>query len=136
MARKKTQAVAAAEIPSILDEDGFLVVPTPLLWRWRAHEAELRSATLEMEQAQAFISSEIEKNPTLKEWLAKKAALVGQMSNAKSEVSTIQALIETTMGVSLKDCAFDDKTGRLYNLAEDGSQGTPKKPVKKPRSKR
>ena len=133
MARKKT-VVTTTE--PLVDDEGFLRVPSGLLWKWRALEAELRSSTLEIDQAQAHISAEIEKNPTLKEWLAKKAGLVGQLSNAKSELATVEAQVETTMGVSLKDCAFDDKTGRLYNLAEDGSQGAPKKPTKAPRKKR
>ena len=126
---RKTKATATPT----LDDEGFLCLQGELLWKWRALDAELRTANLEIETTQARINAEIEKNPALKELLSQKAALAGQLSSAKTELNTVLMQVETVMGVSLKDCAFDDKSGRLYNLGEDGSRGAPMKPNKKKR---
>lgn len=122
---------AKAPAVPLVDDEGFLCLQGELLWKWRALDAELRTANLEIETTQARISAEIEKNPALKELLSQKASLAGQLSSAKTELNSVLAQVEQVMGVSLKDCAFDDKSGRLYNLGEDGSRGAPLKPSKK-----
>ncbi len=122
--------------PPSVDEEGFLCLKGDRLWKWRALDAEVRAALAELEMASQQIALEISKNPELSALIQKKAALAGTISTAKTELLTVQREIEEAMHVSLKDCSFDDKTGRLYNLAADGSQGEPMKPSKhkKPRN--
>lgn len=111
-----------------VDDEGFLCLKGDLFWRWRALDAELRAALAEMESAQQQIQVEIAKQPELSALLQKKAALAGTISTAKTELLTVQGEIENTLGISLKEHAFDDKTGRLYNLTAGSSQGDPVKP--------
>jgi len=111
-----------------VDDDGFLCLKGDLFWRWRALDAELRAAIAEMESAQQQIQVEIAKQPELSALLQRKAALAGTISTAKTELLTVQGEIENALGISLKEHAFDDKTGRLYNLTAEGSQGDPMKP--------
>ena len=125
--RKKTTKNPSIN-PDITDEDGILCLKGDLFWKWRALDSELRTATIELEQTKANISIEIAKHQVLAELISKQAGLVGQVSVAKGELLNVQAEIEKKMSVKLADCAFDDKTGRLYNLAEDGTRGAPVKP--------
>lgn len=116
------------------DEDGYLCLKGDLFWRWRALDAETRTAQMALERATSKIQAEIDKNPALKELLADKAAAAGAVSAAMSELRTVQADIEEKMGLSIKDCSFDDKTGRLYVHAPDGTK-EPVKPAKRSRRK-
>jgi hypothetical protein len=119
--------------PPNLDSEGYLCIPNPLLWKWRALDAELRAHTFEMDQVKSRISAEISKNSVLAGLFGSQAGLSGQISVAKGELNNVLAEIEALLGVSLKDCAFDDKTGRLYNLAENGTRG---EPVQLPKKRR
>ena len=112
----------------IVDEDGILCLKGDLFWKWRALDSELRAATSELTQVKSDISIEIAKHSALAEMISRQAGLIGQVSVAKGELLNVQAEIEKKLSVKLTDCAFDDKTGRLYNLAEDGSRGAPVKP--------
>ena len=46
------------------------------------------------------------------------------------EVIAVQAEVEARFGVSLKDCALDDKSGRLFYLTPAGERGEPMKKTK------
>lgn len=113
-----------------LDADGVLCLRGALFWKWRALDAELRTAALELEQTQTRIATEIAKNTELAALINTKAALAGQLTTARAELNTVQEEIQGYINVSLKDCAFDDKTGRLYNLTTDKAASTPLKPPK------
>jgi len=121
-AKTKKQAIVT---PDIVDDEGILCLKGPLFWKWRALDAEYRTAIITMAQTKTKIESEINKNPTLVTLLGEQAGLAGQISVAKTELTNVQLEIEAHMGVSLKDCAFDDKTGRLYNLSSDGTRSEP-----------
>lgn len=116
-----------------VDDEGYYCLKGDRFWKWRALDAELRAATAELDSVSRQIQVEISKHPELAALLQQKAALAGTISTAQSELLTVQTEIEKLMGVSLKECAFDDKSGRLYHLASDGSRGDP---MKKPRSAR
>ncbi len=118
----------------LVDEDGVLCLKGDRLWKWRALEAELRAASIESEVVQSRIQDEIAKTPELGALLAKKSDLARVVSTAKTELATVQAEIEKAFGVSLQHCAFDDKTGRLYNLTSEGERGDPVKPASKNRA--
>ena len=115
----------------IADEDGVLCLKGDLFWKWRALDSELRAAVAEMEQTKDRIAVEISKHPELAEMISRQAGLAGTVSIAKTSLLQVQEEIETRMGVKLKDCAFDDKTGRLYNLMDDGTRGDPVKTPKR-----
>ena len=124
MSAKKTKMNG---VQSSTDDEGYLRLTGDRLWKWRALDAELRAAQAELETVSHQIQVEIAKNPDLSAMLQKKASLAGTMSTAKAEIASMQAEIEKDLGISLKEHAFDDKTGRLYHLGPDGSQGEPVK---------
>jgi len=118
-------------LKDITDDEGVLCLKGPLFWKWRALDAEHRAAVMELEQLKGKVAAEIAKHPELAELIGLQAGAVGQVSQAKGVLLQVQTEIEALMGVSLKDCAFDDKTGRLYNLASDGQRSDPVKPPKR-----
>jgi hypothetical protein len=124
-AKIKKQAVVT---PDIVDDEGILCLKGPLFWKWRALDAEYRTATMSMAHVKSKIEAEINKSPILMALFSEHAGLAGQISVAKNELMNVHLEIETHMGISLKDCAFDDKTGRLYNLSSDGARSEPVKP--------
>jgi hypothetical protein len=135
--KKRPSKDAGSTASSFVDDEGVLCLKGDLFWKWRALDAELRSLQLEVSSTQAKIVVEIDKHPQLKELFSAKAALAGQLSVAQTELTNVQAEIEKLLGVSLKDCAFDDKTGRIYNLAADGSRGEPRRLQKRtPRTRK
>lgn len=101
------------------DAEGFLCLSGDTLWKWRAFDAEVRAAQAELDSVNHRIQVEISKNQELASLLQKKAALSGSLSTAMKDLLGVQQEIEKNMGISLKDHAFDDKTGRLYNLASE-----------------
>lgn len=131
-AKKKVEAPQPA-LP--VDEDGFLCLTGDRLWKWRALDAELRAGLVELDSVKRQIAAEVAKNPELGGLLSKQGELMGAISMSRSELTVVQGEIEKQFNVSLKECAFDDKTGRLYNLKEDGERGEPMKTRAK-RSKR
>jgi len=131
-AKKKVEAPPPA-LP--VDEDGFLCLTGDRLWKWRALDAELRAGLVELDSVKRQIAAEVAKNPELGGLLSKQGELMGAISMSRSELTSVQGEIEKQFNVSLKECAFDDKTGRLYNLKEDGERGEPMK-TKAKRSKR
>lgn len=132
MASRKVEAPKPA-LP--VDEDGFLCLTGDRLWKWRALDAELRAGLVELDSVKRQIAAEVAKNPELGGLLSKQGELMGAISMSRSELTVVQGEIEKQFNVSLKECAFDDKTGRLYNLKEDGERGEPMK-TKAKRSKR
>jgi hypothetical protein len=134
-AKKKTSTPRVVPPALPLDEDGFLCLTGDRLWKWRAHDAELRTATLELESLKQRIAHEVSRHPELSALLGQQAGAMGAVSTARAELSAVQTEIEKEFGVSLAECAFDDKTGRLYHLKEDGERGEPMK-TKAKRNKR
>jgi len=134
VAKKKiAKANGTAKVSeSTTDEDGFLCLKGDQLWKWRALEAEHRAANVELSMVSQRIQMEIAKHPELPTLLAKQKEMLSTISISHAELVNVQAEIEKAFGVSLKECAFDDKTGRLYNLTADG-QRTAVKPSKKRR---
>jgi hypothetical protein len=127
---------APAKVAPPVDAEGFLCLTGDRLWKWRALDAELRAGQTELERLSGAIQAEIGKHADLANMIQQKAALGGTVSVAKSELLAVQAQIEAEMGVSLKECAFDDKTGRLYHLTTDGARGEAVRAAKRPRKSR
>lgn len=119
MARRKVETVE-----TVVDGDGYFVLTGERLWKWRAREAELRAAQSELDATVRELQAFIDKVPELSTLFAKKTALAGALSVAKGELATVQTEIESVFGISLKECAFDDASGRLYHLV-DGQRGEP-----------
>jgi hypothetical protein len=122
--------------PSGVDAEGYLLIEGTRLWKWRALDAELRVAQAELESVSQHLQVEIAKHPEISALLQRKAALAGTISSAKTELLNVQQEIEVYLGVPLKTCSFDDKTGRVYNLGHDGAIGEPIKARKQPRGRR
>jgi hypothetical protein len=121
---KKSKEEADAKNP-YRDSDGFICVTGALLWKWRALDAELRAWQAELDVIAGLIQAEMAKNAKLSELFQRKSALVGNVSVAKGELLSAQGEIEKEIGISLRECAFDDKTGRIYALNENGDRGDP-----------
>jgi len=129
MAARKKPAPAKPAPP--LDEDGFMRLTGDRLWKWRALDAELRAGIVELDSVKRQIATEIARHPALAGLLSKQGELGAGISVARAELAKVLEEIEAEFGVDLKQCAFDDKTGRLYNLTEDGERGTPMKKTKR-----
>jgi hypothetical protein len=140
MATKKTKKTEKPKQhvtpPEYIDEDGCLCVKGEKLWKWRALDSELRTLTIELERASEKINALIAATPELAKLYGDRAGLAGQVSAARGELTNVQQEIEKAIGVSLKECAFDDKSGRIYNLSPDGERGDPVKSPKKRRPRK
>lgn len=125
MSRRKRKVQPETEATeAIFDEEGFLCLRGVRLWKWRALSAEHRASTLELRFLNQEIRQEIDRHPELKALLERQRELLADASQVKAELDAARLEIESAFGVSLNQCSFDDKTGRLYNLAADG-QPTP-----------
>ena len=124
---KKTVTVADPNT----DSDGFLCLRGEILWKFRAVDAEHRNLLLGVEQKRAAVAEEITKHPDLLRLIGERDALILQANQHSKEVMSIQQEIEASLGIELKDCTIDDKTGRLFILT-NGEQVPvlPKKPTK------
>jgi hypothetical protein len=123
--RQKSNGHAAADRQQV-DADGFVCLTGTLLWKYRAIDAEYRNAQLAALRKQVEIEEEVQKHDHLRGLIAERKALLGESSVRATELQAVQQEIETTLGVSLRNCAIDDKSGRIYLLGEDGTQ----KPVR------
>jgi hypothetical protein len=120
-ARQKSNGHATAHQQQV-DADGFLCLTGTLLWKYRAIDAEYRNTQLAALRKQADIEEEIQKHDRLRGLVAERRALLGESSVRATELQAVQQEIEATLGVSLKDCAIDDKSGRIFTLRADGTQ--------------
>lgn len=135
MATRK-KPLSSPPTPPPTDGDGFLCLSGDALWKWRALDAEFRAANVEMDSVKRQIAAEIAKYPELTALMGKQLELFGTIGTARAELAGVQADVEKLFGVSLKECAFDDKTGRLYHLMDDGERGEPMRQKKAKRRKR
>jgi|ERR1051325_102308 hypothetical protein len=116
----------------ILDEDGFYCLKGDLLWKYRAISAEYEKVQAQVLSNNLAIRNEIEKHPELKKLYEDKGALTAASSVALGELTTVQEEIEKKLGLSLRNCGINDKTGRVFVINPDGTE-VPRAPDKKGR---
>jgi hypothetical protein len=123
MSRKTKQANSVATV----DEDGFTVLGPDHLWKWRALQAEVEKEQLRLEGIHRDLQAALSKQPEIVSLFEQKTQGFAAVSAAKAELLNVQAEIEALLGISLKEHALDDRTGRLHHVAPDGSMGQPVK---------
>jgi hypothetical protein len=115
------------------DDDG-LVLSDDLFWRWRALSSDHERLVLTLQAKTKDLELALSLAPDIRSLMEQRTSLIGEMATAKSELLTIQKEIEAAHNIQLKDCAIDDRTRRVYNLAPDGTKtpvtgnGGPKSP--------
>ena len=112
--------------PSV-DAEGFLCLSGDLFWKYRALDSDYARAQLELLQVKANIKAEIDRCPALKDLLAREGNLLAKSALALNELQMVNLEIEGCLGISLENCAIDDRTGRVYDLNPDGEK-TAKRP--------
>jgi hypothetical protein len=110
--------IASADV--FVDTDGVICLRGELLWKYRAVDAEYRNILLAIGQKDSAIRLEIQKNRTLSALMAEKETLQVSKKSHEVELNEVHSSIESVLGISLKECAIDDKTGRVFSFAEDG----------------
>lgn len=128
MARRPKEDIPKPSPP--VDDEGNFCLSGDRLWKYRALDAELRTAMIALDSVKREIAAEIAKHPELTSLMGKQLECFGALGTAKAEFTTFQAEIEALFGVSLKECAFDDRTGRLHHLSDGGEPGDPMKAKK------
>jgi hypothetical protein len=99
-----------------------LVLGEDLFWRWRALSSDHERLILTLQAKTKDLELALSLAPEIRSLMEQRTSLIGEMATAKSELLTIQKEIEATHKILLKDCAIDDRTRRVYNLAADGTK--------------
>ena len=134
--RKKSKAVAAAPAPAanplgdLVDDDGFYCVKGELLWKYRAASSEFENTQLRLANNKAALIAEMAKHPEIKALRDEQAALLGASSTAMRELEEVQKQISEKLGVDLKNCGIDDKTGRIHIVDTATGRTEPLAPAK------
>jgi hypothetical protein len=100
-----------------------------LFWKYRAVDSDYVRIQHQLKAANDEIAVFIEKTPDLKDIFARRAELLNQSSVAQTELQECLQAIEKRIGMSLKNCSIDDKTGVVHTL-KDG-ENIPLMPQKK-----
>lgn len=117
------------------DEEAFYRVKGELFWRWKAAMNEIDKVQLQIAENKRAFETELAKNPEIRRLKEEHTGLIQASSMALAELTETQAKIEQELGIDLKSCAIDDKTGRVHNMNADGTT-TPKAiavPSKRPK---
>ena len=118
-------AAPVASKPRHVDADGFLCLQGAHLWKWRALDAELRAAAVELVSTEHKILAVVAQHEQLSSLIQQKAGFAAVISHTRTEIQNTQAEIEKDLGISLKNYSFDDKTGRLHDLTPTVVQSAP-----------
>jgi hypothetical protein len=118
------------------DEDGFLILPKPLLMEYRALDSECRHTHLLLRVASQDLDALLTENPKIQQLMHNKAALIAESSNKKNELTDLHTVIEGVYKVKISNIAIDDDTGRIHELVEGVAAPDALKPVSPPPKKR
>jgi len=136
----KTKAPKAPKAPVVhplgdaVDGDGFYCIKGELLWKYRAASSEFENTQLRLARNKEALIIETSKHPEIKALRDEQAALLGASSLALKELEEVQKQISGMLGVDLKNCGIDDKTGRIHvvdSLTGKTEPLAPKKSTKK-----
>lgn len=101
-----------------LDDDGYYVLKGELLWQYRALDAELRNLSLDAKSRAEELQAELDKHPEIKELISAKNAITAETAVKMHDLQLLHKQIEDIFSVSLKNCAIDDKTGRIHEFVD------------------
>jgi hypothetical protein len=121
-----------------VDEDGFLVLPKPLLMEYRALDAECRHAGLSLRITSQELEGLLTKHPEIQRAIQQKGALIAEAANKKNALTELHTQIEKTYSIKIAEIAIDDDTGRIHQLVggaavPDGLRPTVPPPKKRAR---
>lgn len=90
-----------------------------LLWKYRALDSEYVKVQTQRMTIDTEIKAAIEAHPVLKELYGRKNSLAAESSAAMKELQEVLKEVEDKLGVNLKECSIDDKTG-IVHVHKDG----------------
>jgi hypothetical protein len=117
------------DLSQVTDAEGFYCIKGELFWKYKAHQAEFDASQHKLTVVKQRIRMLIDLNPELKSLYEEQNELVKIGSITMRELTEVNEQIEKMLGVPLKNCGIDDKTGRVHILEPDGTL-TPKAPEK------
>jgi hypothetical protein len=121
MAKKKATAVATIS-PDYLDDEGYYVLKGELLWQYRALDAEIRNLNMDAKIRSDELAAELDKHPEIKELISAKNAITAETAVKMHDLALLNKKIEDVFKVNLKNCAIDDKTGRIHEFVDGAPQ--------------
>jgi hypothetical protein len=111
--------------------DDRLRLTGELFWKYRAVDSDYVRIQHQLKSTQEEIQMFVDKTPALKEIFSKRAELLNQSSVAQTELKAVLDEIEKTLGIDVKGCSIDEKTGVIHVLQEGVMVPVGKKPNKK-----
>jgi hypothetical protein len=102
--------------PDYRDENGDVRLPPIQYWKYRALSAEIAKTRLEYDKAKADFEAIVLNTPSLMNCRAQMASAKGQSAQFVAEINEFHKEVEEKTGLDLKNCAFDDISGRISVL--------------------
>jgi len=130
--RTKKNGVSVAPV----DENGFLVLPKPMLMEYRALDSECRHTHLMLRVASDTLTAMLSKQPEIQAAMQNKGALIAEAANKKNALTELHTTIEKIYGVRITEIAIDDDTGRIHRLVDGTAAPDALKPATPPPKKR
>ncbi len=127
--KAKTEPVVH-QLGDLVDDDGFYCVKGDLLMRYRTFSAEYENTQLKLLLNRQNLAAEMAKHPELKTLRDEQNALLGASSSALHELEEVQKQISEKLGIDLKNCGIDDKTGRIHVVDTQTGKTEPLAPPK------
>lgn len=116
MARKTKGKTAATS-----EEDDSMVLTGVLFWKFRAVESDFARVQMELDLKSAELGQLMAKYDDVRACFGARQALLNELSTKKADVIAVQQEIQAHLGVDLRNCSFDDKTGRIHVILPSGS---------------
>lgn len=112
--KPKVKKVIEKVVEDYNPEDDFKYLTGELFWKYRAIDAEFRNAMLALNIKKSQLAAEFEKNPQIVKLINERDVMAQQVSEQAKEVQAVNSEIEEKLGIKLRNCSIDDKTGRIY----------------------
>lgn len=95
-----------------------LTIKGDVFWKWRALSSDYERLAMMLSVKSTELNAALAASPEIKALIDQRVAAANEASVAKSELLKCQEAIELKYKINLKDCAIDDKTGRVFNLKD------------------
>lgn len=127
MAKAKKQPSNGHAAPT--DEQGFYYLPKELLMEYRALDSECRHVHLCLRMTTQELDALLAKHPEIQTKILEKGNLTMEARNKTEALREVYARIEALYGITMKDIAIDDLSGRMQVVTDGKQQYEDGKPV-------
>lgn len=122
---------AHTSLEEITDDAGYYCVKSDLLWKYRAVSSEYENVQLRLTNCKIQLQAEMAKHPEIKALRDEQSALLAASQQAMKELEEVQQQISARLGIDLKNCGIDDKTGRIHVVNTETGKSEPLLSTKK-----